>query len=383
MSRLCLNRLSDDWKDVSENGLIVYGLGIVGRRNLKKIKEDFYIPFIVDNSGKCLEYNGMPVKTLKDARGEISAYKIVIMGTAKVYRSIAATLEEIGLREYLDYCSIEQFYAEWYWKYKREVCLLQIDVAVTLRCTLKCKDCNMFVPYHKAKTDFSYEELKSNFDDLFCHVDYLSSCVLLGGEPLLNKDLGRLISYLGTTYGKKIGQLSIISNGTLLPERNLLDIIKEFNVEINLSDYTQTVPYKKRFLEAVDCYEKHGITVQIKKDLIWGEFGFPVSPCQFDNSEEHMKSCSPLWRGLNSSKYYYCNVAWSAGRLHRFEENEKDYVNLKGEIDKETLLEYSLGNIKGGLTCCRYCGGFGEDNKKLVQAGLQIDKEETENAKQL
>lgn len=64
------------------------------RRNLKKIKQDFQIQFIIDNSNKYDSYEGLAVKTLEEAETEIRSHKIVIMGTASAYRSMAATLEK-------------------------------------------------------------------------------------------------------------------------------------------------------------------------------------------------------------------------------------------------------------------------------------------------
>ncbi len=391
----CLNRLSEDWAGINscrsnevtlESGdgidldccgrvvVIIYGLGIVGRRNLKKIKQDFQIQFIIDNSKKYNSYEGLAVKTLEEAETEIRSRKIVIMGTASAYRSMAATLEKKGLQEFKDYCGIEQFLVEWYWKYKKEVCLLQVDVAVTLKCTLCCRDCNMFIPYHDGKI-FTFEEMKWNFDLFFGHVDYLSSCILLGGEPLLNPELGRLIEYLGISYGNKIGKIGIITNGTLKPSDELLRIIKKYYVEINISDYTKEVPYKECFDKVVECFERAGVVVQIKKDLTWCSFGFPVNSFKYENPEEHMHRCSTLCHGINDGRYYYCHMAWSAGRLGLFEEKESDYIDLQTLKDESKLLRHTLGEIKYGLKFCELCGGAGSDNCEYVSAGIQIKKE--------
>ena len=87
-----------------------------------------------------------------------------------------------------------------------------------------------------------------------------------------------------------------------------------------------------------------------------------------------MHNCSPLWHGVNNGKYYYCNVAWSAGRLGIFEENESDYIDLETVEDKSVLLRHTLGEIESGLKFCEFCGGVGNDNCEYVSAGFQIKR---------
>ncbi len=43
-----LNKLSDDWTGIKD--IIIYGFGRVAQRNIKKLKMDFNIKFIIDNN---------------------------------------------------------------------------------------------------------------------------------------------------------------------------------------------------------------------------------------------------------------------------------------------------------------------------------------------
>lgn len=87
-------------------------------------------------------------------------YKIIVMTGGKEYRNIAYELEKIGLKENKDFCSIEIFISDWYWEKFHLNCLLEVHTAVTMRCTLQCKNCNMFVPYYKKIIEYDNRMFK-------------------------------------------------------------------------------------------------------------------------------------------------------------------------------------------------------------------------------
>ena len=61
-------------------------------------------------------------------------------------------LEKLGFISGVNFCSMEQFLTEWFWKYKKKACLMEVHSTITSRCTLKCRHCNMFMPYYKEKS---------------------------------------------------------------------------------------------------------------------------------------------------------------------------------------------------------------------------------------
>lgn len=72
---------------------------------------------------------------------------------------VGKDLEKLGLQDGKDFCSMEQFLTEWFWNYKKQVCLMEVHSTITSRCTLKCKHCNMFMPYYKEHVDYTAKVL--------------------------------------------------------------------------------------------------------------------------------------------------------------------------------------------------------------------------------
>ena len=373
------SKLTNDWKYISE--LVVYGFGKVAHDNIDFFKNSFNIAYIVDsNKEKCnCEFKGISVKHVDDVKDDLKNYKIVIMTANRNAALVGEDLEKFGLQSGKDFCSMEQFLTEWFWNYKKKVCLMEVHSTITSRCTLKCKHCNMFMPYYREHVDYTAKDILEDLELLFRHVDYIVAYEILGGEPLINGELADMIRQIGDRYGNRIGNIGIITNGTLLLDEQLIEISKKYNVKYDFSDYTDVVDYKKRFDSAVKIVSDAGLRYSVNRSLRWCDFGFPVNNrmYDFDKVREHMLSCGPIFHGLNDGKYYYCHVSWSADKAKLLKNVSDDYIDLRTLDDddraKEAILEHSNGNMaKGFVKLCKICGGCGNDNTEFVKAAEQM-----------
>ena len=276
------SELTDDWKYISE--LVVYGFGKVAHDNIDFFKSSFNIAYIVDSDKeKCnCEFKGISVKHVDDVKDDLKNYKIVIMTANRNAALVGEDLEKFGLQSGKDFCSMEQFLTEWFWNYKKKVCLMEVHSTITSRCTLKCKHCNMFMPYYREHVDYTAKDILEDLELLFRHVDYIVAYEILGGEPLINGELADMIRQIGDRYGNRIGNIGIITNGTLLPDEQLIEISKKYNVKYDFSDYTDVVDYKKRFDSAVKIVSDAGLRYSVNRSLRWCDFGFPVNNRMYD-----------------------------------------------------------------------------------------------------
>lgn len=74
---------------------------------------------------------------------------------------------------------------------------------VSQRCTLKCKLCLAFIPYYDNPKDVSLEEAKQILDIYFRVVDSVDTFTVTGGEPLMNRELPRILQEV-FSYQKQI-----------------------------------------------------------------------------------------------------------------------------------------------------------------------------------
>ncbi len=374
-----MNKLSDDWKDLSD--VVLYGYGTVGKSCLGKIKNDFNVSFIIDRNADALTNltDGIPVYKPEDGLHRTKGHKIVVMAGGRAYLEIADFLKSTGLVEFKDFCGIEYLITWWYWDVKGMNCVMELHSALTMDCTLKCKNCNMFVPFYKENIVYEIGQVKEEIDRLFKYVDYVFCYTFLGGEPFLHNGIGEIISYIGASYGDKIGKIKVITNGTILPKKETMDILRKYDVWVSISDYTACVPYKKKLDELCSFFAENGVNYSVAKQEKWLSFGFPRVPFNISPKKcaAHMRECSPIFHGHNDGKVFYCHVSWSAEKIGRYTLQEKDFVDLARLplADRHVIAEHCLGEIEDGyVSFCRLCGGCGRDNRNEIVPGEQLEK---------
>ena len=93
---------------------------------------------------------------------------------------------------------------------KDQLFLRSIDVVITEKCSLKCKDCSNLMQYYEAPVNIEFNEILRDFDDLTGSADHIYEVRLIGGEPFMNKDIYKIIEYLAAS--PKITKLVIYSN---------------------------------------------------------------------------------------------------------------------------------------------------------------------------
>ncbi len=379
-----LDRLSSDWNEINE--LVIYGFGRTAIRNIDKLAEDFHISLIIDNDptihGK--QYGNCRVQTFAEVKDCLAGKKIVIATSSVAYADITKQLQEMGLQENLDFCRLKDFMAEWYWKNRHQVCLSQTFSSVTSRCTFNCRHCNFFAPYFKREGHYDYDEtdILSDFEGYFKIVDYVASWSIMGGEPLLNERLPQIIECIYERYGSRIGYIQVISNGSIVPGRELLDTMRKCKVRMRLSDYTHVISYEEKLAEVKRCLEENEIPYDMSIYEQWFDLG--TSTCEIpslcgsaEDTVRHMRLCATGCHQLNDKKFYFCGQGFARTKIGWCSLQEGDCIELDqctGSVDeKESMLRFCMGfPPKGYISVCKTCYGMGSDNNRIVEVAEQM-----------
>jgi len=361
-----------------ENRYLMMPNTIKGKRYFKKIKEDIIFDGILDNN-KDLEgtwYEEIPVFYARDYLQTISKRKILV---SDHYKEIAAQLNQMGYQENIDYMDMQKFVSIWYWMNQKKIHVFEVHTAITTFCSLNCRNCNMFINhYDKTKRkNISLNEFRENVRNWFSTVEYTYNFAILGGEPFLNSALGEMLNWLYLEYSDVIGEISITTNGTVLPSYELLDICKQCDVNIFISDYGDNAVSQQKISDLIQLLEEKGIRYKHNKEMEWKNFYFPseAQKANYASVREHMLLCNPNFRGLNDNKFYYCHIVWSAACAGLLPEINEDFVTLKSKMsdeEKRRFIAHDLGMMeRGSMSLCQYCGGCGEDNTEIIPAGIQ------------
>lgn len=381
-----LNKLDDSWLALKE--VIVYGLGRTGEKLIAHLIDflKLNVVLIIDNNPKVVKqkkFHGISIMPLDEVDGAmLKHHKIIVLTGAMAYESIAESLEGKGLKENIDFCNVEQFVPEYNWKNSKKVVLCQVGTSVTTACTLRCRDCCMFTAKVKSYKTYTLEELRQDADAFFRVVDKVLCYQILGGEAFIHKNLGKYIQYLGEEYGAQIGHIQILTNGTVIPDERTLEALKKYDVLVRISDYSLHVNYADKIKKLERTLEEWKIKFSSLKQMKWSDIGFPDRQKNWGENDadihNHMIVCSRNCQQLNDQRYYFCGTFWGAVKGELCVQEKDEYVELNNiditdEAQRKLILEYSLGNLpgKGYMNLCKTCNGFGNDNKTLLEAGVQ------------
>ena len=379
-----LNNLEDKYWSGLEK-IVIFGFGRQGKKMYPTLNRDFDIVAIVDNSsekqGK--QVDGHTILSFDQAEDFLHQYKIIVTTSQYYYQTIREQLYSVGLTENIDFVMYQQFVTEWYYKYRNKINVLKTDISLTTLCTLNCENCMQFLPYWEKgrRKENSLEEIKENVDIYFKCVDYLLDLDIVGGEPFLYSDLRKFIIYMGEKYRGRIGYVGFITNGMIVPEDDILELLKEYSMDVSISDYSEDIDYKHKIDQICEKLEKYKISYMRNKHIDWFDFGFPKNRYLYEGEDavRHMQCCNSIEHILDDKKLFYCGLEWSAQKGGLFPIEEKAYVDLEkmvsGEVERKAILEMIMANIEGGyMEFCKVCGGFGIDNNNRVETAKQLKK---------
>jgi organic radical activating enzyme len=268
-------------------------------------------------------------------------------------------------KEYLDkkdikYTWYKNIASIWPFVLKQKVHIFQTDVLVTEKCNLACSFCNMFIPHYELPKHRDTQIILSDIDSYFNLVDYVSIFHLVGGEPFLHPNIKDIIEYILEKYSDKIDKFIITTNGTVLPKEEILEILKNNNVILSVSNYSNKLEKLKSKVEkVVDTYQVNNINHYVRNNIEWYDFGDLRIKNNMSEEEliDHFDSCTAPFRGLNDGKFYYCHLNTSAVLTKLFPLNDNDYVNLS-DVSSEDLIKFDLGFTElGYITFCDNCNG--------------------------
>lgn len=369
--------------------VFVFGAGILGLDIKQRLELFACFGGFIDNDEEKQKNGVGDVKVIafSDYMGLSEKGILVIAADVKNIPILCSQVSNAGLEQTKDYYLWMDFNRRvypillTYYYDKSYVELAQISV--TERCTLKCRKCAHACPYTKNNlSDLHLEDVYLSADSFFEKVDVVREFVLIGGEPLLYKDLFKAVEYIGKRYRHKIITFSIATNGTIAPSDDLLIQCIKYKVVIKISNYSVSVP---RLVPVYDKLEqilkKQGVAYEMgNPEVEWFDYGF-----DYVNSANALQTdmirlfdgCRTNCREVRKNKYYYCVMARSVSENMGFDIGNEDYLDLKQLPEKEykkVLLEFNMGySDKGYLDMCRHCNGAAMAKNKRLPAAEQIE----------
>ena len=264
-----------------------------------------------------------------------------------------------------------------------KVYLWHMPLSITEKCTLRCEKCNHLTVHNISPEHHSLTAIKADLDVYFENVDFvISQLVLVGGELFLHPDVFEVVNYICYKYNWRYVSLLIVTNGTVAPSEELIRLIKQYKIEVSISDYRNNIPsIRKKVDDVIRLFEDNGVKPIINTSVEWTDYdiGNAVLPKNCDY-EHHFDRCNYPCRYLVDKKLYFCTTDRMAQKVGILPEDDDSYIDFGNANDtfewkkRLVMFDYGFVNEQGYLNACKSCyGGFTISPKK-IPVGIQAEK---------
>ena len=241
---------------------------------------------------------------------------------------------------------------------------ISLEIHLADHCNLRCANCSHFSQLAEPNflNPIEYENnLKSINSNILNSIRYVK---LLGGEPLLNKDIIKIIEISRNYFTNAI--IEIVTNGILL--KNMSDDFYNAcinnDVNVGITKYPiKNIDYDKVLNDIKERYSNLKI-YYFNVDLIFYKHKFDLNGKQ-DIDERH-SNCFyfTIWdcSQLNGTKLYFCSYAANIKHFIKkfnYKFDEPEYLDLTTVNSFEEVIEWR--NKRKDF--CKYCKLYNFNNE--------------------
>ena len=274
-------------------------------------------------------------------------------------------------------CPVRRDYYEKKLGITRDKVLRHIADKLGYICNLKCEYCCEFLPqftaWHKKKFDWErgVEDIKKLSDSL----EYINCLSFSGGDVMLNRDLCYVLDE--TAKLPNIGDIYILTNGTYIPHKDILDSLErnKEHIHIVINNYERNDEARG----IVEELEARSINCRVRPNEGW----YDLNQIHFRNrAVNELKDIYEHCSFDYNDNYYYiifdgkmnlrCGVANGLlYYLNKYEENTEDYIDIRSYSIEKLPHEITLLEDRGYLDICNYCESCTTEDRNLKPAEAQ------------
>ena len=247
--------------------------------------------------------------------------------------------------------------------------LKYVDIVITEACSMKCESCSNLMQYYLKPRNSNLELLLRSVDKLMNVTDELYEFRLLGGEPFVNKQIGKIVNRLLDYNNAK--NVVIYTNATIIPKGENLDCLKNERVLVDITNYGKLSTKHKQYIELFKA-NKIKYTTNVP---VWTDSGTINYQKKSEEKLVHMfKNCcvNDILTLLNG-KLYRCPFSANVMNLNAIPINKTDLVDLSDENKTLEMIREEILRLyknKKYLTACSYCNGR-DYTTPIIKAAIQ------------
>jgi organic radical activating enzyme len=244
---------------------------------------------------------------------------------------------------------------------KDKLFLRSIDLIITEKCSLRCRDCANLMQYYESPKDVPLGELRESVDALMSRVDEVYEMRIIGGEPFMNKDIYDVIECV--VAHPRIKKVVIYSNAMIPLKSDRKELLTHPKVVLSLTDYG---PLAKNTSRVAAFLDEIGAVYRLHDPENWTDSGVIEN---FERTEDELKNLFSDCCGKNlitqsAGRLYRCPFAANVDRLQAVPFDARNSVALNEE---KTAIRKYIREIDF-LPVCNYCKGRSFGAAEIVPA---------------
>ena len=249
-----------------------------------------------------------------------------------------------------------------------------IDIVVTERCSLKCRDCANLMQYYQKPQNSDLNILFKSLDRMIQSVDRIYEFRVIGGDPFMNKEMYKVVNKL-VKYNN-VEQAVIYTNAKIIPKGDNLECLKDKKVRLDITNYGEL---SSKHDEITSLLDMHNIPYETKIARLWDDIGTIEYEKKTDKQLKELfrECCARDIFTLFDGTLFKCPVSAHGTKLKSVPFDEKyDGIDLVDENISIKELRNKLINFHDNgkyVTACNYCKGrrFGIGT---IEAAIQTKK---------
>lgn len=226
-----------------------------------------------------------------------------------------------------------------------------IDLIVTERCSMKCRDCSNLMQYYERPENAELDEMLATIDSMCQMMDEIYEVRVIGGEPFMNKELHLVVEKL--TAQPKIAKVSIFTNATIIPREHQWAAFQHEKVRFFITDYD----HLSRNITGLRAeLTKRGIAYVSEKANGWTDCSALDKHNRTPEAQAAIfaQCCAKNLATLADGRLYRCPFSANAAKLEAVPDYQEDRL-VVARTSRDEIRRFL--REKTFISTCDHCNG--------------------------
>jgi hypothetical protein len=371
---------------LNDKNIIVYGFGITGKWLSSEIKAKFIVDTDIKKWGDT--FGGIEVKS-PDALKTLNPNTDIVVVTVVDIFDVLPLLDHYGVKwislaellsngyeisknitsesnDFLRYSIDTVLSCQRAYLKKSSFYLRSVDLVITEKCTLKCKDCANLMQFYEMPENYSSKDILDGIIGLSERADFIHEVRVIGGEPFLNKEIYEIIHRIALI--DNIHKIVIYTNGMIPPKE---EEIKNFNKNKILFSITDYAELGRNLDKTVLILDKYSLPYRVHPPEHWTDSGKILEKpwTTLEAKDLFAKCCGKNLYTLIGEDLYRCPFAANADKLRAIPKHASNSINVLSSVGDIKDFAYGIDYIDA----CKLCPGRSFDSP-IIKPAVQVKK---------